>query len=320
MHKGINLQQAFDMFLLSREEYCSKSTIVNYNNTLRYFINFMVGYRQKKACDIVVSSIERSELQAYTIYLRNRPKYENHSFHSSDVGGVTKRTIRTYQTDVRTFLNYLYDEGFICEPLGHKYKLIRSETRQIVPLSQDDVVAIDRECNDKTERGSRNLSIFHVMLDAGLRLNEVLCLRLQDVDFKQNYIIIVNGKGSKDRIIPLSPRLKKILYTYSVVYRPEVSHSYFFCNLNNGGKLTDNCIKSLFARMKKHTSLVRLYPHLLRHTFATAYMLQGGDLESLRLYMGHSDISTTQKYLHFAMQMKFNDNVYKLDDRMFRKI
>ena len=316
----MNLQQAYDMFLMSREEYCSDSTVKNYQNTIRYFVDFLTDYKKKSACDIDISTLERTDLQAYTLYLRKRPKFENHPYHAVDSGGITKRSIRTYQIDVRTFFNYLYDEEFIDKPLAHKYKIIRSEVKQILPLSEQDVSIIDDLYHDKNERSSRNLCIFHLMLDAGLRVSEVMDLKLHDVDFKQNYILVVNGKGSKDRIVPLSPRLKKILYTYSAVYRPQVFHSYFLCNVNDGGQLTSNCIKSLFARAKKHTTLNRLYPHLLRHTFATAYILQGGDLESLRIYMGHSDISTTQKYIHLAAQMKFNGNVYKLDDKMFRRL
>ena len=159
------------------------------------------------------------------------------------------------------------------------------------------------------------------MLDAGLRLSEVLNLQISHVDFNQNYIFIVNGKGSKDRIIPLVPRLKKYLYRYTVLYRPDnLQHDFLLCSMNTYEPLSKSCIRSLFARMHKHLTVSRFYPHLLRHTFATAYILGGGDLESLRIYMGHSDISTTQNYLHLAAELRFTVNVYKLDSRMFFRL
>lgn len=315
----MNLKQAYDLFILSREEYCSPATVYNYTNTLRYFLEYMSFIRGCSIDLIDINSIVRSDLSSYTLYLRERPKFVNHPFHAVDEKGIAKRSIRTYQTDVRTFFNYLYDENFMKEHITEKYKLIKSETRLIVPLSASDVATIDDMFSSKTEMSARNLCIIHLMLDAGLRHGEVLNLTVSDVNFEHNYIFIRNGKGAKDRIVPLAPRLKKYLYTYFVAFRPHVKHDYFLCNVRQE-QLTDDSVKSLFARIQKKLKLPRFYPHLLRHTFATAYMIQGGDLESLRIYMGHSDITTTQKYLHLAYQMKFYEDVYKLDEKMFKKI
>lgn len=84
--------------------------------------------------------------------------------------------------------------------------------------------------------------------------------------------------------------------------------------------ITKSTIDNLFRRLKRRSGITRIYPHLLRHTFATSYMLGGGDLETLRLLMGHSDYTVTQNYLHLATQYKFmKSNIYQLDDIFFRK-
>lgn len=316
----MNLEQAFNMFIMSREEYCTEMTVYNYKHTLKYFLNFIAQHKGQPISQIDVESLDKSDLQAYTLYLRDKPKYDNHPFNIKQEKGITKRSIKTYQTDVRTFFNYLYDEEYISNQIARKYKIVKPEKRQLIPLSEDDVRTIEKLYNPKCELGMRNLCLIHLMLDAGLRHNEVLNLKLSDIKFNQNFILVVDGKGSKDRVIPLAPRLKKLLYIYATVYRPYCDHNYVLCNTTDRGQLTKDCVKSLFARMKKHTELTRLYPHLLRHTFATAYIMQGGDLESLRIYMGHSDIATTQKYLHIANQFVFNDNIYKLDKKFFRTL
>lgn len=317
----MNLKQAYDLFLMSREEFCLETTIQAYKNTLRYFLEYMQLEKGKSLEELDINDITRADLQAYTIYLRNRPKFENHPFHAPDASGLTKRSIHTYQTDLKAFFNYLYEEEFLTNNLMKKYRMISAEKKQLIPLTVEDVKILDSLYDINTAAGCRNLCIIHLMLDAGLRLSEVLNLQISHVDFNQNYILIVNGKGSKDRIIPLVPRLKKYLIRYTIVHRPEnLPHNYFLCSAISQEPLSKSCIRSLFARMHKHLTVPRFYPHLLRHTFATAYILGGGDLESLRIYMGHSDISTTQNYLHLAAELRYTVNVYKLDPRMFFRL
>ena len=314
----MNLEQAFNLFIMNREEYCQDTTIWNYKHTLKYFLDFMQIHRGKPIKEIDLNTIDKTDLSAYTVYLRDKPRYENHPITTTQNKGITKRSIKTYQTDVRTFFNFLYDEEYMENHITRKYKIITPEKKQIIPLTEEDVSIIDGLYNNKCETGLRNLCIVHLMLDGGLRRNEVINLGLNHVNFNQNYILIVDGKGNKDRIVPLAPRLKKLLYTYKEVFRPYCEHSYLLCKSTDKEQLSEDSIKMLFARMKKHTNLTRLYPHLLRHTFATAYIMQGGDIESLRIYMGHNDISTTQKYLHLANQFKFNYDIYKLDKKFFR--
>ncbi|MCM1233380.1 MAG: tyrosine-type recombinase/integrase [Ruminococcus flavefaciens] len=317
----MNLQQAYDLFILSREEYCQDKTITNYKNNLRYFLDFMAEHKGMPTNEIDIETISKTDLSAYTLYLREKPKYKNHPFNIEMKESITKRSVKTYQVDVRTFFNFLYNEEYIKTQLTKKFKIIKAEQKVIIPLSVDDVAILDGLYNPKTEIGLRNLCILHLMLDAGLRRSEVINLELKHVSFDHNYILVVDGKGSKDRTVPLAPRLKKLLRTYSIAYRPACDHDYFLCNGNmENTQLTENAIKMLFSRMKKHTELSRLYPHLLRHTFATAYIMQGGDLESLRMYLGHTDISITQKYLHLANQFgTLNYDVYKLNNKFFRK-
>lgn len=314
----MNLKQAYDLFIMSREEFCLATTIQAYKNTLKYFLEYVQLKKGKSLEEINVNEITRNDLQAYTIYLRNRPKFENHPFHAPDASGLSKRSIHTYQTDLKAFFNYLYEEEFLTDNPVKKYRMISAEKKQLIPLTVEDVKVLDSLYDINTAAGCRNLCIIHLMLDAGLRLSEVLNLRVADVNYNQNYILVVNGKGSKDRIVSLVPRLKKYLYRYVVLHRPDnLQHNYLLCSISSQEPLSKSCIRSLFARMHKHLSIPRFYPHLLRHTFATAYIIGGGDLESLRIYMGHSDISTTQNYLHLAAEIRYTVNVYKLDSRMF---
>ena len=74
--------------------------------------------------------------------------------------------------------------------------------------------------------------------------------------------------------------------------------------------MTSNAVKMMFSRLKERSGIVRIYPHLLRHTYATNYILQGGNLEVLRVLLGHSSINITQIYIHLASQMHLINDSY----------
>lgn len=312
------LQQAYDLFIFDRETRCELSTINNYKQMVKIFLDYLVQNRGLSADKIDIASISKDDVKSYMLYLRKRPIYETHPFNAKCEGNLTKCSVHTYMVAVKAFLNYLYNDEYLENDIMKKFKMIKPEQKLIVPLTNDEASEIDSLFNLRTETGSRNLCIFHLMLDAGLRSSEMLHLKIENVDFKNDSLFVSQGKGSKDRYLPLSPKLKKMLYIYFTMYRPLVEHDFFLCN-REGEQLTADCVKSLFSRVKKKVGMKRLYPHLLRHTFATSYILGGGDLETLRIFMGHTDISTTQKYLHLATQNRFNSNIYKLDKKFFRR-
>ena len=113
----MTLEQAYNIFILSREEYCTEHTVFNYKHTLTYFNDFMILHKGKALSEIDIDSIDKNDLSAYTIYLRERPKYEKHPFSKKQDKPISKRSIKTYQTDVRAFFNYLYNEEYMKEQI-----------------------------------------------------------------------------------------------------------------------------------------------------------------------------------------------------------
>jgi len=154
----------------------------------------------------------------------------------------------------------------------------------------------------------RNHAIFSVFLFAGLRKQELLKLKLTDIDIENKSIFIFRGKGNKDRVVPVTAKLEDTLSKYLVERRrlnktcPE-----FFTSLNRNCGFTETGMKRLVETIRK-ASGVKFSAHKLRHTFATL-MLEGGcDIFSLSKMMGHSDIKTTTIYLaasaeHLRSQM-----------------
>ena len=322
---NITLLQAFDLFIYDRSTYCENKTIINYKNTIRYFIEFLEESKGINRAALLINDITVHDIKSYIVMLRDRKKLSTHILKPTVDGPVTNRTIRTYLIDIRTFFNYLCKEELINSNIMDSIKIIKSEKKLLKPLLQTEVFQIDSLFNLKCESGIRNFCIVHLMLDCGLRSGDVLKLKVDDINFNDNIIYIDDGKGKKDRLVILPGKLKINLYKYITIYRSVLSFSsgsvnFVFISVN--GKLdpvTDNTIKSLFSRIRSKTGIVRLKPHLLRHTFATSFIIGGGNMEMLRLFLGHSSYSVTQDYLHVA---NFCQNagvkIYKLDDVYFK--
>ena len=131
-----------------------------------------------------------------------------------------------------------------------------------------------------------------VMLDSGLRISEALGLTGKSVDF-ENLVIKVKGKGGKERLVPMSPELRKNLYRYAkdkegLLFVTRTKTPVSVQNFQRDFKVLCGAIG---------IKGVRCSPHTLRHSFAVNYLRAGGNLEYLRRILGHSSLSTTQKYL-----------------------
>ncbi|MBQ7776414.1 MAG: tyrosine-type recombinase/integrase [Lachnospiraceae bacterium] len=314
----MNLSEAFDIFIDSREAYCADPTISNYKNTIRYFVDFLSNHKNRSMDEIDVDEITLDDLNKYSIFLKNKVKNEGHPFYPVNTEKlISSRTRKTYLKDMKTFVKFLFDEEHMKENITKRFRMPRSVGKVIEPLTVDEVKLIDENYSSNKQFGIRNLAIIHLLLDEGLRSGEVRRLKLDDINFSENYIVIRQTKGMKNRVLPLTAVCKKYLLEYIQFKRPEVTHKYVFCNLDHS-PLTKEALKTLFDRLKKSTGISRIYPHLLRHTFGTSFILGGGSLEILRHYMGHSDIATTENYLHIANNYRFCENIYRLDP-VFKK-
>lgn len=307
------LCHAFNIFLMDRCSYCSGRTVQYYKENVNRFLFYLsesFGVNLEKLdCDVV----NRQVVQEYQLWLRSLD--------------IKNTSINTYFRAVKAFLNFCIDEQFVDSDSLRKVKMLRSDKAPVIPLYQDEVIRIDSLFNLKTETGLRNYCIVHLMLDAGFRSSDVVNLRVSDIFFDKNCVQVM-GKGSKYRSVLLCPQLKKWLYRYLVEFRPFVfspGNEYYnqpvFVQIGTTDFINSNVIKQLFQRIKKKSGIDRLHPHLLRHTFATSYILGGGNMEFLRLMMGHSDYETTKIYLHLAQEAQMlGHDIYKLDAIFFKTV
>ncbi len=146
-------------------------------------------------------------------------------------------------------------------------------------------------------RAKRDRAIIATFVFTGLRRNELIHLRMSDVDLVNKTLFVKEGKGGKDRLLPIAARLAFILSEYVAAREREKRLSlFFFVSVDGDIPICDTTLRRLVKRITQTTG-IKFHLHLLRHTFATL-MLEGGcDLNSLRDLMGHTDIKTTTLYL-----------------------
>ncbi len=315
----ILLKDAYELFLDDRCTSCVQETIVYYKENLISFFAYCEESLGKPYPSILCREITRDLFAGYIRQLRDRPKLRRGQEFPVPGETLSATSVRTYARAIRSFCSFCYDNGY-CDNFTRKVKLPRPDPRKVIPLYQSEAEALDRCFDLSREQGLRNWCIVHLMLDAGLRSSEVSKLRIRDLLFDKNILTVANGKGNKTRLVLLCRPLAEKLQDYIHTYRKGASRSScVLLSLRTGEPITTNTIKQLLFKLKSESGVPRIYPHLLRHTFATSYICGGGNIEMLRLLLGHYDYSVTQMYLHLAHQSSLlHSDIYRLDPIFFQ--
>ncbi len=151
--------------------------------------------------------------------------------------------------------------------------------------------------NRRYPTGVRDRALLRLMYRAGLRCAEALALRPRDVVLARNEIRVNHGKGGKDRVVWIDQATVEILERWRERRPPG---EFFFCTLQ-GAKLRDRDVREMVARRGRKAGIaIPVHPHLLRHTFASEFLEDGGTLPELKELLGHEDLRTTAIYSHLA--------------------
>lgn len=148
-------------------------------------------------------------------------------------------------------------------------------------------------------KNQKHLAIISLIYSCGLRVGDVLNLRISDIDSDRGIIHIKGGKGKKDRIVPLSPSVLKLLRSYFKKCRPEE----FLFNGENSKQYSSSSIQKVFKRALKKGSIIKKCTlHTLRHSYATHLLEAGTNLRVIQEILGHNDPKTTQIYTHVSSE------------------
>lgn len=262
----------------------TKETIEYYKKRIGYFIDFV---NDKDINNVIID-----DYNSYAIYLINKVTNKGSKLSSA--------TIKTTLNATKIFLKYSYDNKYMLSDLYKNIKPYKQMKKTIVVLSAEDINKLLNSQNEFTIIGLRNLLAISLMLDAGLRVSEVVNLNVEDIS-KELGVIKVLGKGKKERLVPLTDSIIKYYDKY--VFLASLYSGALFLDSDTGLRMTSSGISQILRRIKKEQHFNKLHPHYLRHTFATLFLVNGGDPVHLQLILGHTTLYMTEQYLHLANQM-----------------
>jgi integrase/recombinase XerD len=273
-----NIEERFFNYLRV-EKGLSPNTLIAYKNDIEKLNDFA------KTIGKELVSLEREDLVKFTQYLHKR--------------GLEPKSIARVLVTVRNLFKFLLLDGFLKRDPSSNLETPKSWQSLPKILSAEEVERLLASPDLTSNAGLRDKAMLEILYATGLRVSELVTLKVSDVNLDLGYLITM-GKGSKERTIPIGKSAISWTRKY-LAARPRLlagaASSFLFIS-DKGSPITRQSFWKLIMSYGEKSKIGRINPHLLRHSFATHLLENGADLRSVQMMLGHSDISTTQIYTH----------------------
>ena len=273
----------------------SKNTILAYKSDLKIFLIWLDDNKEK------YSNVDRIIINNYLAF-----RLDN---------GTSLSTIQRIITCVKSFYSFLFENNIIkynpaqlIENPKKRRKLptIITEIEVMKPLDSPDV---------KTNKGLRDKCILELLYSSGLRISELLNIKINQIS-KEKKFLKIEGKGDKERLVPIGSSAMNLLIVYLDTYRLNIknTNNIDILFINENGSIISR--QACWEMIQKYASISlinkKISPHNLRHAFATHLLNNGADLRTVQMLLGHASLSTTQIYTHIAKErlVKFHQKYH----------
>lgn len=278
-----NLTNDFLLYLAS-EKRSSKNTIISYKTDISSFFKFLFGYFEQK---VDVKMLENLEIRDFRSFLANRVNEEFENISNARAISV-----------LRSFFDYLNKNHKISNNAVRKVKI--PKIPKPIPKAVDEIdiekiMDLLKDFNKENWCYLRDFALLTLIYGCGLRIMEALSITKNDLGEKD--FIRTSGKGDKERIVPILPIIKDRIEDYLTSCPYGLAPDEAIFRGSRGGPYHPTLFQTLIRRIRKALHLPDyITPHAFRHSFATHLLENGGDLRSIQELLGHSSLSTTQRY------------------------
>ena len=278
--KASNLVAAYRRYMKLERNF-TPNTLDAYSHD----IEKLLAYFGEQGIDPLAARLE--DLQAFAANL-----------HSIGVGARSQCRILS---GVRTFYHYLQVDGYISDDPSELLESPQLGDHLPEVLTTEEVDRLEQTIDLSKWEGQRNKAIIEVLFSCGLRVSELVTLRLSDLYLEEHFVRVV-GKGRKERLVPISESAIKQLQLWfidrNLMDIKPGEEDYVFLN-RRGAHLTRTMILIMIKRLGEEAGISKtISPHTLRHSFATALLAGGADLRAIQAMLGHESIGTTEIYTH----------------------
>jgi integrase/recombinase XerD len=268
------------------EKGLSDNTIESYSRDIVRYVEYLKQKRVKQ-----ISDADTPLILTYLISLRD--------------GGLKAKSTARHLVTLRGFYRYLVQEKIIKHDPARLVDLPKSGLKLPDVLSVSEIKLLLSTPDTQTPLGLRNAAMIELLYAAGLRVSELVNLKLLDINTEAGFVRVI-GKGSKERIVPIGNYAKNIIDRYvktarSLLLKGGVSHYLFVARA--GKPMTRQGFWKLLKQYALQAGIAKkITPHSFRHSFASHLLEGGADLRAVQIMLGHTDISTTQIYTHVARE------------------
>ncbi|WP_342575281.1 tyrosine recombinase XerC [Solibacillus sp. FSL K6-1781] len=283
-----NLQSQLDQFIryVQLEKNFSLHTVREYTSDLEEFFAFLHAEGIQK-----IAEVEYIHARLYVTKLYDEQK--------------ARTSISRKISSIRSFFRFLNREQNIDDAPFRSLYHPKKEERLPSFFYEEELKELFEKNEGEEPIQIRNMALLELLYATGMRVSECVSLELTDIDFHYN-IVRVMGKGRKERIIPFGQYAHDALIRYIEQVRPTLmkkeNHQKVFVNMR-GGELTTRGVRYILSEMIDNASMhTKIYPHMLRHTFATHLLNNGADMRTVQELLGHANLSSTQIYTHVTKE------------------
>ena len=282
------------LYYLEHIKDASSNTIQSYQRDLKYLEVYLSQHGETK-----IDHLSEKEIQAYLDELRKENK--------------SAATISRTLAAIRAFYQYLIKENKIEDNPAKRIALPKIEKKVPRILSQDQINSLLDQPNRKDSKGIRDRAMLELLYATGIRVSELISLKVSDINLQQGYIMCRDAQ--KERTIPIGRTAVSALQAYlsevrHVLLRNSADMT-LFVNCNGYPMTRQGFWKILKTYAHAANISEEITPHMLRHSFAAHLVQNGANLKSVQQMLGHSDISTTQVYMHLNRNTEDLMDVYQ---------
>lgn len=265
-------------------------------------INDFISYICKKNYSINTYTSYINDLYYFTVFIKKdltKVTFEDVKDYLEHLNLKKEKpsSVRRKISSLKSFYKFLYKNGYIDKKDYPLTKVAYPKMEKKLPkfIYYNDLLEIINE-STKDKDGVRDRLIIEMLYATGVRVSELVNIKISDIDFNNRRIIVL-GKGNKERIVYYGEYAEEVLKEYLKTHERK-NHNYLFVN-SKGGKLTDRGVRYIIDNiMSKLSVKVHVTPHVLRHTFATDMLNNGCDIKVVQELLGHSSLKVTEIYTH----------------------